>query len=144
MGNLKQRLIKPGTDFNYAEGVKVKNANASVAIAANKIVYVSGYEGPFLTVALANAQAAGTCSGRLMITKHEIPGGSYGVALPWKLVTGVDTSASSGAGVPLYLSDVAGEFAASAGTVDVYVGHVLVDAADGAYLFCGEGANRKD
>jgi hypothetical protein len=141
MGNLKQRLIKPGTDFNYAEGVKVKNASSST-ISANKIVYVSGYEGPFLKVNLADASSDNTCSGRLMIAKHDIPGDGFGVVLPWKLVTGVDTSGVTAAGDPLFLSETAGDFTATAPTLKVYVGHAITDAADGAYLFCGEGSNR--
>tara|TARA_R100001015_G_C4596626_1_gene151805 strand:+ start:682 stop:1113 length:432 start_codon:yes stop_codon:yes gene_type:complete len=143
MGNLKQRLIKAGRDYNYAEGVKVLNASGS-DIAADKIVYFAGHDGPYLKIALADAAQATTCSGRLMITKHAIPNNGYGVVLPWKLVTGVDTTGVSAAGAPLYLSDTPGAFSASVGTVDVYVGHALTDATDGAYLFCGEGANRKD
>ena len=143
MGNLKQRLIKPGRDFNYAEGVKVKNTTGA-EIAADKIVYVSGFEGPYLKVALADEGSVTTCSGRLMITKHAIPDGGYGICLPWKLVTGVNTSTGT-LGNPLYL-DAAGAFRLTTVGVTniVYVGHILaVDATDGAYLFCGEGANRE-
>ena len=142
MGNLKQRLIKPGRDFNYAEGVKVKNGTGS-SIAADKIVYVSGYEGPYLKVSLADASNAETCSGRLMIAKHAIPDGGYGICLPWKLVTGVDTDDVTTAGDPLYLSETAGDFTHAAPTIKVYVGHAITKAEDGAYLFCGEGANRE-
>jgi len=142
MGNLKQRLIKPGRDFNYAEGVKVKNDTGS-SIAADKIVYVSGYEGPYLKVSLAIASSDDTCSGRLMITKHAIPDGGYGIALPWKLVTGVDTDDVTAAGDPLFLSaSSAGDFTDTAPALKVYVGHAITKAEDGAYLFCGEGANR--
>jgi hypothetical protein len=138
MGNLKQRLIKPGRDFNYAEGVKVK---AGEAIAANDIVYTSSYSGPFCVVSKADASASATCAGRLLIAKHAIPDGGYGVALPWKLVTGIDTSASSAAGAAVYLSDTAGGYVYSAGTVSVVIGHVVVDdtasaTLPGAILFC--------
>jgi len=141
MGNMKQRLIKAGRDFNYAEGVKVKNGTGA-DIAANLIVYFIGHEGPYLKIALADQGAVTTCSGRLMITKHAIPDGGYGVVLPWKLVTGVDTTDATSAGSPLYLA-ASGGFAGSAGgDTTVYVGHALTDAADGAWVFCGEGANR--
>ena len=131
MGNLKQRLIKPGRDFNYAEGVKVK---AGEIIAENDILMVTSYSGPFCVVSKADASATTTCAGRLLIAKHAIPSGGYGVALPWKLVTGIDTSASSAAGA-------AGGYVYSAGTISVVIGHVVVDdtasaTLPGAILFC--------
>ena len=130
MGNLKQRLIKPGTDFNYAEGVKVKNASTSVAIAADTVVFVSGYEGPFLKVtkALGTAKAA---RGRLFIAKHEIPADGFGVVLPWKLVTG------GVVGDRVFISDT-GVAALSAGTKSRTIGHVVDNANPGVYLFTGE------
>jgi hypothetical protein len=136
MGNLKQRLIKPGTDFNYAEGVKVKNASTSVAIAADTVVFVSGYEGPFLKVtkALGTAKAA---RGRLFIAKHEIPADGFGVVLPWKLVTGSIDMSGGVVGDRVFISDT-GVASLSAGTKSRTIGHV-VDAADpGVYLFTGE------
>ena len=84
MGNLKQRFIKAGRDFNYAEGVKVK---ASSAVFADQIVYVDGSSGPFLTVVPADADGGVASGGRLMIAKHDIPVNGYGIVLPWKLVT---------------------------------------------------------
>jgi hypothetical protein len=144
MGNLKQRLIKPGTDFNYAEGVKVKNASTSVAIAADTVVFVNGYEGPFLKVTPALAAAETTCNGRLMIAKHEIPADGFGVVLPWKLVTGVATNNIT-VGKRVFLADTGGirNHATATGTVARSIGHCLVaDATAGVYLFCGEGAVR--
>jgi hypothetical protein len=144
MGNLKQRLIKPGTDFNYAEGVKVKNATGS-EIAADTVVFVNGYEGPFLKVTPALAAAETTCNGRLMIAKHAIPASGFGVVLPWKLVTGVATNNIT-VGNRVFLADAGGTFvnhASNTGTVSRSIGHCLVsDATTGAYLFCGEGAVR--
>lgn len=136
MGNLKQRLIKPGRDFNYAEGVKVK---AAEAISANDVVCVTSYSGPFMIVSKASAAAATSCEGRLMFAKHDIPINGYGVVLPWRLVTGIDTSAASSAGVPIYLkSSTAGGWtvtAPSGGTkVARIVGHVVVDDTASATL----------
>jgi hypothetical protein len=136
MGNLKQRFIKPGRDFNYAEGVKVK---AAEAISANEVVYVTSYSGPFLVVSKASAGAATTCEGRLMFAKHDIPANGYGVVLPWKLVTGLNTSAAASAGVPIYLSgSTAGQWvvtAPSGGTTVVrIIGHVIVDDTASAAL----------
>lgn len=103
-GNLKQRLIKAGRDFNYAEGVKVK---ADAAIYADQIVYVTGNDGPYLTVNIADADGASTASGRMLIAKHAIPSGGYGVCLPWKLVTTVATNGHT-IGDPIYLADAPG------------------------------------
>ena len=136
MGNLKQRLIKPGTDFNYAEGVKVKNASTSVAIAADTVVFVNGYEGPFLKVtkALGTSRAA---RGRLFIAKHEIPADGFGVVLPWKLVTGSIDMSSKVVGDRVFISN-AGDPALSAGTKSRTIGHVVDNANPGVYLFTGE------
>jgi hypothetical protein len=136
MGNIKQRLIKPGTDYNYAEGVKVKNASTSVAIAADTVVFVNGYEGPFLKVtkALGTAKAA---RGRLFITKHEIPARGFGVALPWKLVTGSIDMSGGAVGDRVFISDT-GVAALSAGTKSRTIGHVVDNANPGVYLFTGE------
>lgn len=136
MGNLKQRLIKPGTDFNYAEGVKVKNASTSVAIAADTVVFVNGYEGPFLKVtkALGTAKAA---RGRLFIAKHEIPADGFGVVLPWKLVTGSIDMSGGVVGDRVFISDT-GVASLSAGTKSRTIGHVVDAANPGVYLFTGE------
>ena len=135
MPNLKQRLIKAGTDFNYSEGMKVK---ATAAITANQIVYADGYEGPFVTVSLADATALTTCSGRLMIAKHDIPLGEYGVVLPWKLVTGVNTNGMTD-GNPVYLTTAGGwdDSAPGGGAETVIIGSILtVHATTGGVLFC--------
>ena len=49
-GNLKQRLIKAGRDFNYAEGVKVLNSDADNPLVAGTLLCGVGAEGPFLKV----------------------------------------------------------------------------------------------
>lgn len=131
MGNLKQRLIKPGRDFNYAEGVKVR---ASAAIFADQIVYVTGSEGPYLKAAPADADDAAKTVGRLMIAKHDIPVDGYGIVLPWKLVTSLDTSTPS-VGDPVFLADtissgVGGNltFTAPTDAKNIIVGRVTVSA----------------
>ena len=149
MGNLKQRLIKAGRDFNYAEGVKVK---AAEAVYTDQIVYVFGSEGPYLTVKRADADTQLQTGGRLLIAKHDIPLNGYGVCLPWKLVKDFDTSSAANVGDPVYLGD-----APSTGRGDnlvltaptsgagrlVKVGHVTVDATaanGGAMLINAAGA----
>ena len=143
--NIKQRLVKPGRDFNYAEGVKVLNKSGA-EIAANKIVYVTGHEGVFMTVELAANGTAASLRGRLHITKHAIPNNGYGVVLPWKLVTGLNnaaTGAPTASGTVLYLG-AAGGWTSTKGNGRVIgtVATVGTGAAttDGAIVFTGEGA----
>ena len=120
MANVKQRYIKPGRDFNYSEGVKVL---ADTAVYADQIVYVTSSSGPFLKVAAADADGGLTATGRLMIAKHNIAAGSYGIVLPWKLVTTVATTGQT-VGDPIYLADAPGTAVGSAGT-----GAILVNAS---------------
>lgn len=138
MANLKQKFIKPGRDFNYSEGVKVK---ATEAIYADQVVYVDGSDGPFLTVSIANATLTAESNGRLMIAKHAIAAGAYGIVLPWKLVTNFNTLSGS-VGSPVYLSGSPGSATASnltltapaGGKRQVIIGRVTVDATAGAVL----------
>ena len=147
-GNLKQRLIKAGRDFNYAEVVKVLN-NSGAEIAADTVVYASGSTGPFVTIAKADATQASTAAGRLHITKHAIPNNGYGVVLPWKLVTGLNNDvATGGAGNEVYLSAAtAGAMTltkpSGASTVVRAIGTVVTNATgaasgDGAVLFTND------
>jgi|TARA_R100000482_G_scaffold77190_1_gene30069 hypothetical protein len=142
-GNLKQRLIKAGRDFNYAEGVKVLNNDTANALPAETILCGVGASGPFLKVGKTDADALATTRGRLLVAKHEIPAGGYGVALPWKIVT-MDTSAGA-VGDPVYVSLTAGELTltvpSASGDVIREVGTVVVvgGATAGKVHFSGEG-----
>jgi hypothetical protein len=85
------------------------------------------------------------------MTKHEIPASGYGVALPWKLVTGLSNATEGGANDPagtrVYLDGGAekGSWSKTAGgTTNRAVGIVVAQGSgptstDGAILFCGEG-----
>ena len=143
MGNLKQRLIKAGRDFNYAEGVKVLNNDTSNALSAGTILCGVGASGPFLKVGKTDADALATTRGRLLIAKHDIPAGGFGVALPWQIVT-FDTSAGA-VGDPVYVSLTAGEMTltvpSASGDVIREIGTVVVvgDATAGKVQFSGEG-----
>jgi len=137
MANLKQKFIKPGRDYNYSEGVKVL---ADTAVYADQIVYVTSSSGPFLKVATADADGGSTANGRLLIAKHDIAAGSYGICLPWKLVTNVNTSSGS-VGDAVYLADAPGSSVASNLTLtapadadNIVVGRVTVDDTAGAIL----------
>ena len=121
MANMfKQRLIKPGRDFNYSEGQKVL---ANAAIKADQIVYIMGSSGPFSKVDVADADGVTKSRGRLLIAKHDIPANGYGVCVPWKLVTTVDTSAAGVAvGDPVFLASTPGTTVASNITLDAPTG----------------------
>tara|TARA_R110000796_G_scaffold101996_2_gene210833 strand:- start:649 stop:1080 length:432 start_codon:yes stop_codon:yes gene_type:complete len=137
MANMfRQRLIKPGRDFNYAEGVKVLNATTSI-ITTDTVVMATGFEGPFLKVTTAVGTAKGA-RGRLLILKHDLPASGYGVGLPWKLVvTALDFSGGA-VGDQVFISDASAP-ALSAGTKSRVIGHVIdISATAGAYLFSGE------
>ena len=133
MANIKQKFIKPGRDYNYSEGVKVL---ADTAVYENQVVYVTSSSGPFSKVATADADGGVAANGRLMVAKHNIAAGEYGICLPWRLITDVNTSAAPAVGAPVYLSDTPGSSAASnlvfsAPTGDaqvIVVGRVTVDA----------------
>lgn len=92
MGNLKNKWVKPGGGFNYTEAVKVYNSSTTVTIDTNDILVIDGVTGGMGTVALADASTPRGADGRLLIAKHAIPPESYGVALPWKIVEGVDVA----------------------------------------------------
>jgi len=95
VGNIKNRSIKPAGSFNYAEGIRVK---AAEAISTNDIVVILDVSGGIGVVSLADATTARGVKGRILIAKHDIPSGGYGVALPWKIVEGVNTAAFTGGG----------------------------------------------
>ena len=122
MANIKQRFIKPGRDYNYSEGVKVL---ADTAVYADQIVYVTSSSGPFLKVATADADGVGTARGRLLIAKHDIAIGAYGIALPWKLVTGFNTNAKE-VGDPVFLHETPGTTTASNLTLTAPTGDAKV------------------
>ena len=135
MPNIRNKSIQPAGGFNHAEAWKVKNTTGAT-IAANKIVYVNGVSGGRGTIALASNAAAVSCQGRLMITKHDIPNGSFGIVLPWKILEGQNTNGAT-------LGDLrwvgtAGALLAAApggGAVVRPIGIVIkVDATDGAIL----------
>ena len=136
MANLKQKFIKPGRDYNYSEGVKVYNGSGA-DIAEGDILVTVGYSGPFCSVKKALATNTLSCNGRLLIAKQAIPNTGYGVGLPWKLVTGVNTNAIT-AGDVVYISN-AGAIAAGKGTIARVLGHCVTShPTTGSWLFSGD------
>tara|TARA_R110000824_G_scaffold10774_1_gene47191 strand:- start:988 stop:1416 length:429 start_codon:yes stop_codon:yes gene_type:complete len=105
------------------------------AIAANDIVQAMGYTGDKISFRTADANVAGRHLGMLGVADHAAATGAPIRVVSHKLVTGVNTSASSGVGYPVYLSDTPGGWGTSAGTASMVIGNVLEDhAATGAVL----------
>tara|TARA_Y100000361_G_scaffold149832_1_gene164648 strand:- start:150 stop:899 length:750 start_codon:yes stop_codon:yes gene_type:complete len=136
MGTIKNKSIKPGGDFNYTEGVRVK---AGEAITTGQLLYVSGHGGGVATVKKADATTSSvTGGGRLLIAKHDIPNGGYGVGLPWQVVTA--NTATMSLGAPIYLTTAGGFSNTTALNAKVrrQVGTVLSVAAEGRIMISPE------
>lgn len=109
----KQKLLKAGRDFNYSMAVKVVGGEADAGLTENTVMYASGSQGTFLVYKHCVGNAATTTNaGRLLIAKHAIPSGGYGIGLPWKMVTGLDIAGV--AGTPIY-TDANGQLTAAVG-----------------------------
>lgn len=105
MGSVKPEWVKPSVDLSYPEGVKVK---ANEAIAQNDIVCVvsviggdTAHYGGAMVVARADATNVAKASGRLLIAKHAIPSGGYGVCVPWRTIAMNTTGTAVGNSVYL-------------------------------------------
>lgn len=136
MGKFKNRRINPALDIPYAAA---SLCTTTEDISANEIVYVSGRSGAQRQVTLARANALLAGKGTLLIAKHDTPSGERGIFLPWRNVTGVDTSGQA-VGDKVFLSGATAGgyvFAVDTGTiVRREIGTVIsVDASDGQIDF---------
>lgn len=141
---IKQRQVLPGVDKAVAQATKVYVAEAC---AANDILVATGTQNGFLSVVKADANDITKCRGPFFVADYAATLGDYvAVALPWKVVSGVNTSGYS-PGDAVYLSSVAGSVlidpvtACGATAKDaafsaiVRIGRVLkAHATEGAYL----------
>lgn len=135
---IKNKSIQPAGSFNYAEGIKVYNGTAD-NFSTNQLVQINGVVGGVGSVRLADSVNLDGLQGRILVLKHDLPAGRYGVALPWKIVEGVDTSRGGGGAVGdlWFIGQNADK-----GTLQVAPGAVAkpmartikVDATNGAYL----------
>ena len=140
MASFKQTQIKPGVTKARSSAVKVY---VDENIAIHDILSVTGVQGDFMKVAKADANGAVTLNNSLLyVADYAAADGSYTpVALPWKVVVGVNTSGSF-IGAPAFLSDTAGGFSLTKGSIKV--GTVLTVATapnDGTILFAPQGMN---
>jgi hypothetical protein len=146
MAVMKQKSLQPATNVPYAEGIMVLN-NTGADIPAGRIVTFqrgvnTATSGAVLTVELADASSAARSQQPLLITKHLIPVGRRGVCLPWKMLTGLNTSALAlGASVYLAAGASSGAPKLTAGAVgggaDRFIGIVFeVSATTGRIFVC--------
>ena len=143
---IKQRQVLPGVDKAVAQATKVYVAEAC---AANDVLVATGTKNGFLSVVKAAPNDITKCRGPFFVADFAAALGDYvAVALPWKLVTNVDTSTAAQAGDAVWLAAsgavtfgsapaaIAGGSGGSAAfSLSVKVGHVVsVHASTGAYL----------
>ena len=139
---IKQRQVLPGVDKALSQATKVYVAEAC---AANDILVATGTKNGFLSVVKAANNDLTKCRGPFFVADFAAAIGDYvAVGLPWKLVTGVNTSAAAQVGDPVYLGTAgavtlgalpAVPAANSAFTRVLHVGRVVtVHASTGAYL----------
>ena len=110
---------------------------ANEALAKNDIVLAIGHSGGRIKWAKAdsNDPDKGVSGGVMGVADHAAASGGDVRIVSHKLVTGVDTSASSAAGYPVYLSETPGGWVATAPTNKIVIGSVVEDnASTGAVL----------
>jgi hypothetical protein len=141
MAKFKQDQIIPGVTKTRSNAIKVYCAEA---IAENDIIVATGTQGDFMSVSKADANVIAKCRGPFFVADFAGAAGEYlPLAIPMKVVTGVDTSTSL-AGEPVWLSATPGEVtlgsvpaAVAKGaqfSAAVKVGRILTAAASGSYL----------
>lgn len=117
-------------------GVNVYNGTGGT-LAAGTLVYAIGYDATSGYISVAKADAGGALPASYVL-RAAILDTATGTAHRTYTLTGVDTSAASAVGSPVYLSDTAGGWTLSAPTgasnVQI-VGQVSIDAVAGAIAF---------
>lgn len=83
--------------------VYVKNSTGST-LTKGQVVYVSGATGANALISLAKADAEATSSQTIGFLKQDLTTGSSGYVFTQGVLTGVDTSAATNEGDPVYLS----------------------------------------
>ena len=127
---VKSKRLNADREINYHNARLVKNedyteGSSGTYISADQIVSVTGASGSVTTVSKAQADVSLDIS-QLWIAKEAI--WEYGEVTRWAHLTAVDTSGST-IGNPVYLSDTAGGWSLTPGTVPAVVGKVLVVSA---------------
>ena len=141
MARIKQRQVLPCVDKQRSAAVKVK---ASEALTANALIMGTGISGAHMTVNLADVDDFTQSGGTLYVCDFAVASGkTVACAVPWKLITGINTSAAEAVGQPVYLSsDGAGTYTLSptANKPHIKVGHVVADHATTGAILLNPGA----
>jgi len=69
--------------------------NSGADLPKNTIVYLDGTKGNVATVAPSNGAAITTQDGRLLVLRHAIPQGKYGIGNPWVILSGLNIAGAS-------------------------------------------------
>ena len=141
MARIKQRQVLPCVDKQRSAAVKVK---ASEALTANALIMGTGISGAHMTVNLADVDDFTQSGGTLYVCDFAVASGkTVACAVPWKLITGINTSAAEAVGQPVYLSsDGTGTYTLSptASKPHIKVGHVVADHATLGAILLNPGA----
>lgn len=136
---IRQEEVYPAAQYPWAQAVEMV-ANGAVARYDLVVVNSVAATGSVIPKAApADASVAGSRAGVIMVATGAAANGEKFLAVPWVVITGVDTNAATAAGYPVYLSTTAGGWTVAkpsgANEAVVPVGTVLVkDATDGAVM----------
>ena len=113
MPSVKNKWVRPASAFSYPGGQRVFN-NTAGDLPKNTIVFLSGTKGNVATVAPSDGATPtlATQNGRLLVLRHAIPQGKYGIGQPWVILSGLNLAGASQ--VPLY-ADLTGQITTVAG-----------------------------
>ena len=146
MARIKQRQVLACVDKQRSAAVKVK---ASEDLTANALIMATGVSGAHMSVHLADADDFAQNGGTLWVVDFAVASGkTVACAVPWKLITGLDTSdATVGhvvtVGDPVFLSDAGtGVYTLTALTAkpQTKVGHVVAAHATLGAVLLNPGA----
>ena len=106
----------------------VVRPDTGVTVALGDVVIRHGASGDEDVVRLADASAAATTYGMLLIAESDAGAGEEFYGVKSMRLDDVDTNGSA-VGDPVYLSDTPGEWSLAAGTVELQIGEVMVVSA---------------
>lgn len=140
MSLIRQEEVYPAVDTPWAQAIACRAGAGGVA--KNDLVIINSVAATGSKVpkaVKADADGALAFAGIIYVAAGAADANGEFFALPWRVITGVDTSAATAAGYPVYLSATAGEWTATkpSGADDaiVAVGTVLVkDASAGVVM----------
>tara|TARA_R100000008_G_scaffold78495_1_gene59509 strand:+ start:6263 stop:6907 length:645 start_codon:yes stop_codon:yes gene_type:complete len=141
MARIKQRQVLPCVDKQRSAAVKVK---ASEALTENALIMATGVSGTHMTVNLADVDDFTQSGGTLYVADFAVESGkTVACAVPWKLITGINTESAEAVGQPVYLSsDGTGQYTLTptASKPHIKVGHVVADHATLGAILLNPGA----